>query len=84
MSNLTVYPTSEPSISLPSGFSVSSQDLAPPPGMPFSIRQSQLYYWTARWRADEAESIRELEEGKGQRFETGMDAVRWLLSGDCP
>lgn len=50
-----------------------------PFGMPTEIPRGQVYYWTARWQSDEAESLAELQQGEGIRFESGRDAVRWLL-----
>jgi hypothetical protein len=46
---------------------------------PTSLAADEVYYWTAKWQADETESRRELEDGRGRTFETSADAIRWLL-----
>lgn len=51
-------------------------------GMPPSIALGQLYYWSARWQADERETRAELDAGEGRRFHTADGAIRWLLSED--
>ena len=49
---------------------------------PVSIPASQLYYWTREWQDAEAEALAELDRGEGQVFESGHDAVKWLLADD--
>jgi hypothetical protein len=53
----------------------------PASGTPFpaSMPESQLFYWTRKWQADEAESAVELAEGQGQTFDNADEAIRWLL-----
>lgn len=48
----------------------------------FTISRSQAYYWSKVWQRDERESLRDIELGRVNFFETGSDAVRWLLSED--
>jgi hypothetical protein len=54
-------------------------------GVPLSVPACQLYYWTARWQRDEAESLAELEAGDCVTFE-GPDAtnqaLQWLFGDD--
>lgn len=49
---------------------------------PVSIPRSQAYYWTERWQMGEARAMEQLRRGEFQEFESGPDAVRWLLIGD--
>ncbi len=48
-------------------------------GVPASIAEDQLYYWTARWQREEQETLEELARGEGRHFESADEAVRWLL-----
>jgi hypothetical protein len=57
-------------------------DLAGRPPQTFAIPESQFYYWTAEWQADERESMLELERGEGIRFSSGHEAAAWLLADD--
>lgn len=57
-------------------------DPPPPPGIPVSVPTDQLYYWSAKWQADQAESIREIEAGNSRVFNSAADAIRWLASTD--
>lgn len=41
----------------------------------------QDYYWTPEWQHNEADTLRELDSGHGQRFETADAAIRWLTDG---
>ncbi len=83
MTTATIYPTSNASRLSVIGSTVLTLGLpGPPPGMPPSISRSQLYYWSQKWRADEAESLAELAAGEGRRFENAQDAIRWLLSNE--
>lgn len=50
--------------------------------LPAAIPESQLFYWTSKWQADEAESICELDAGEGQTFDNADEAIRWLLDPD--
>ena len=50
--------------------------------LPESIGDDQLYYWSAKWQADQAESEAELAAGKGLTFDNADDAIRWLFSVD--
>lgn len=50
--------------------------------IPISIPSNQLYYWTRKWQEGEQEALREIEAGKGRRFESARDAIHWLLSDD--
>jgi hypothetical protein len=58
---------------------VSTIDARVPADMPASLPADEIYYWTAKWQADEAESRRELDAGQGRTFESSADAIRWLL-----
>lgn len=51
-----------------------------PEGIPASVPSDQLYYWTHKWQADQAESEEQLREGNSRVFESGAEAVRWLLA----
>lgn len=53
----------------------------PTGGLPYpaSMPESQLFYWTHKWQADEAESTAELERGLGHSFDNADEAIRWLL-----
>jgi len=50
-----------------------------PSVLPVSIPESQLYYWTLKWQTDEAESIRELDNGESVTFDNADAVIRWLL-----
>lgn len=58
------------------GYSLGSHEVPP------SIPRDQRYYWTSRWQREEAETLAAYERGEGREFETGLDAVRWLLDND--
>lgn len=47
-------------------------------------RESQAYYWTARWQADEREAAAELGRGEGRRFTSPDDAIAWLKDQERP
>lgn len=49
---------------------------------PVSIPRSQAYYWTERWQTGEARAMEQLRRGEFEEFESGPEAVRWLLSED--
>lgn len=75
-------------VSAPSGFSsavvhvtaeLSWSTSARPP---IAIPESQLYYWTRVWQANENEAVQELASGKGFEFDSPDDAIHWLLSED--
>lgn len=51
-----------------------------PMGIPPSVPADQLYYWTAKWQADQAETERELRAGNSRVFGSGQEAVKWLLA----
>lgn len=38
----------------------------------------QSYYWSPEWQADEAESVREIEAGRGLTFTSADAAIQWL------
>lgn len=82
MSMADVYPVTVKSVALAAGRSNESNVPGPPPGMPASISRTQLYYWSAKWQADEAETLAELKSGDTRQFESASDAIRWLLSDD--
>ncbi|MCX4587046.1 hypothetical protein [Streptomyces sp. NBC_01481] len=44
------------------------------------IPESQLYYWTSAWQANEQAAAGELERGEGRHFTDAEEAIRWLLS----
>jgi len=50
--------------------------------LPFSIPESQLYYWTGAWQRGESEAVRQLEAGQVMRFKDAKSAIRWLLTPD--
>jgi hypothetical protein len=56
---------------------------APPeahrPALPFAVPRAQLYYWSARWQADEHESLAEMKRGEGCEFDSMLDALKWLF-----
>lgn len=47
------------------------------------VTEAQLYYWSARWQADQAETLAELDAGHSVEFDSADDAIRWLLSADA-
>jgi len=49
--------------------------------VPVLVAGDQAYYWTARWQADERESVQALKRGEGQTFESAADLVAWLNNG---
>lgn len=51
-------------------------------GAPLFVPRNQAYYWTLAWQRDEVEALREIAEGKAQRFSSGAAAAEWLLSDD--
>lgn len=53
-------------------------------GVPVTIPKGELYYWTARWQADEQESLDSIARGDITIFNSddSSDAVRWLLGDD--
>lgn len=77
-----IYPVSSGSVVLAAGQSNRSNVPGPPPGMPGSISRAQLYYWSAKWQADETETLMEIESGNAHHFDDADGAIRWLLSGD--
>jgi hypothetical protein len=48
--------------------------------------RDELFFWEQEWQADEAESLEARRRGELRTFDTGRDAVRWLLQkpGDPP
>lgn len=50
--------------------------------VPVIIPSSQEYYWTWEWQDGEREALRDLRAGRSRVFNTGADAVRWLLADD--
>lgn len=46
------------------------------------LPRDQEYYWTEEWQAGERESRAELAAGRGHRFDTADEAIRWLLADD--
>ncbi len=44
--------------------------------------RSQAFYWSRVWQEGETETLESLAEGKGKRFETGEEAIRWLLTAE--
>jgi hypothetical protein len=82
MTTAIVYPSRDP-MELTISPTVRTAGMPEPPaGVPASISRHQLYYWSKKWQADEAESLAALAAGEGHAFETSQDAMRWLLSGD--
>lgn len=80
-----------PSFSSPDRLGLSSAALLSHPaaggprhGVPFTVPKGELYYWTARWQADEQESLDSITRGDVELFNSddSSDAVRWLLSDD--
>jgi len=69
--------TAPSSISVVSGRAATNQS-----GTVLVVPASQLYYWTRAWQAEEQRAVDELARGEGRDFESGVDAVRWLLSDD--
>ena len=65
-----------PTFSTPSGLSPSRGALV------LHHLPIQAYYWSKVWQRDERESLRDIELGRVNFFETGSDAVPWLLSED--
>lgn len=65
-SSLSRLPTAEDLVLIPGGF----------------LPREQEYYWSEAWQAGEQESRAELAAGRGVRFDTADDAIRWLLSDD--
>jgi len=51
-------------------------------GLPGAIPTDELFFWTRRWQAGEAESAAARAAGDVREFSSGRDAVRWLLSDD--
>ncbi len=45
---------------------------------------SQDYYWTPEWQADEQASLAEYTAGRARRFSTADDAIAWLLNDPTP
>ena len=58
---------------------VSPLPFATPRYLPMSLGSGQAYFWTQKWHSDEMESRKAFEQGKGRIFDTGQDAIRWLL-----
>lgn len=52
--------------------------------VPLTMASDEVIYWTAKWRADEADSAASRARGEVTRFDSDdpSDAVRWLLSDD--
>ena len=55
-----------------------------PEGIPFMIPLGQAYYWSAAWQSDLRDSMRALEAGEIETFDSDdpNDVVRWLFSDD--
>lgn len=85
MSTIDITPSVSSSSYLGMQFAVLS-DLgnAPRGGVPVTIPKGELYYWSARWQADERESLDSIARGDVEVFdsEDPSDAVRWLLRDD--
>ncbi len=69
--------TAPSSITVVAGRTATNQN-----GTVVAVPASQLYYWTRAWQAAERCAAAELARGEGRQFESGADAVRWLLSDD--
>ncbi|MDQ6617646.1 MAG: hypothetical protein M3083_23570 [Actinomycetota bacterium] len=82
MTSMAIYPRTTRSGHLARSVTVGNNLLPPPVGMPMVIARDQLYYWSAKWQADEAEAADELARGEGRTFGTATEAIRWLLSDD--
>ena len=50
--------------------------------LPMFIPADQVYYWSAQWQRDEAESLADLKAGRARTFDDPQDAIRHLLSDD--
>ena len=61
---------------------ISPMPYSVPRRTPLAIGIGQAYYWSAKWQADEQETVDALERGEGRTFASGQDAIRWLLSND--
>ena len=61
---------------------ISPMPYSVPRKTPPAIGKGQAYYWSAKWQADEQETVDALERGAGRTFASGKDAIRWLLSND--
>lgn len=83
MNSMSVFPTTTCSGHLARPITIGNGHLPQiPSGMPTVIPRDQLYYWSAKWQADEAEAVAELDSGEGRSFDSATDAIRWLLSDD--
>ena len=40
---------------------------------------NQAYYWTRVWQEGERETLAELSRGNGKTFDSGKEAIAWLL-----
>lgn len=63
------------SYSIPSG---PRRPGSPPPVIP----DGQEYYWTDEWQAGELETLAELQAGRGQKFDSADEALRFLFEAD--
>lgn len=56
-----------------------------PAGPPLMIPGSEAYYWSAKWQAEERESLEALDSGERVVFDSDdpADLARWLLSDDA-
>jgi hypothetical protein len=81
MTMMDVYLIGAPTTLAPHQTGESRANYERPAGttLPPSIPESQLFYWTRKWQADEAETVVELAEGRGTTFDNADEAIRWLL-----
>lgn len=72
--------TEETEAPLPPSSIAADSPLVPPGGdVPPFVPSDQLYYWTAKWQADQNESLRELEAGHSRLFTSADAAILWLV-----
>lgn len=86
MSSTITIPTGQTAEEYPSSLTLPGYATAYAAGplrrAPLFVPRDQAYYWTVAWQRDEAEALREIEEGKARRFPSGAAAAEWLLSDD--
>lgn len=53
-----------------------------PRGMPASVPADELFFWSAKWQADEVEAADDYQRGRVRHFENGREAANDLFTND--
>lgn len=79
---IAVQPAGVSAVSAAPSFSATNSDAPLPSDIPLVMSKDEAFYWSALWQAGEAESRASFAAGRGRRFGSAREAIRYLLSTD--